>query len=856
MRTFLFVFSAVLLAGCSLFDKSAAFELPDDVVTLPPAEVSSEEKPYRATQAKVNNLLHTRLELVPVWERSELDGLAELTFQPYFYPTGRLLLDAKGFEVREVSLVTDSVRLSLDYAYDGAILDITLDKTYSRFEQYTVYIDYTAKPEELEVGGSAAITSDKGLYFIDPLDTDPEKPTQLWTQGQTESSSCWFPTIDQPNERTTQEIFITVEDRFKTLSNGALVYSNFNDDGTRTDYWQQEQDHPPYLFMLAVGEFVIAMDRWENNRGEEIMVNYYVEPQYGPVAYKIFGHTPEMLTFFSDVLDYDYPWPKYSQVVVRDYVSGAMENTTATIHGEFVQLTERELIDENMDDIIAHELFHHWFGDLVTCESWSNLPLNESFATYGEYLWAEHKFGRDQAEYERFQSMQGYIQESRYKQVPLIRFEYDDKEDMFDAHSYNKGGCILHMLRGMVGDEAFFASLSTYLQNHQFGTAEVHNLRMAFEHTTGLDLNWFFDQWFLGAGHPDLEIRYTPLDSVGQVIVDVDQIQNGDRRVFDFPLAIDVYTSTGVTRHDLFVRERKNTFVLDFEGDLLNVNVDADKALLAEKEDVKPLRWWAHQMDNAPRYKDRLEALVAAGDTSGAEVDAILKLGIDDKHWSLRRTALGILLEQPEVPAETWASQVEARILDSKTQVRASAMALSAVKFGDAHKDRFYAALNSKSYVEMAAGLEAIAAMDPKAGLEEAKALEDLEYGRIQLAVASVYSRNGGPAQHDYFKRRLEEATGNDLYTAVRLYGMYLSNQELPVIQSGLDRLEAVARNGSPWWVKYAAYESLYRQEETLSERSEKGDDNARELLRTLSTRLDNIAADETDKRLFPALDK
>ena len=183
-------------------------------------------------------------------------------------------------------------------------------------------------------------------------------------------------------------------------------------------------------------------------------------------------------------------------------------------------------------------------------------------------------------------------------------------------------------------------------------------------------------------------------------------------------------------------------------------------------------------------------------------------------------------------------------------------MALSAVKFGDAHKDRFYAALNSKSYVEMAAGLEAIAAMDPKAGLEEAKALEDQEYGRIQRAVASVYSRNGGPAQHGYFKRRLDEAIGNDLYTAVSLYGVYLSNQELPVIQSGLDRLEAVARNGSPWWVKYAAYNALNRIEQDLEARSKDGDENATVQWEALRERWAAIRDAETDERLFPALGK
>jgi len=220
------------------------------------------------------------------------------------------------------------------------------------------------------------------------------KPTQLWTQGETEGSSVWFPTIDTPSERMSQEIFITTRKDFQTLSNGQLVYSNFNDDDTRTDYWKQDLEHPPYLTMMAVGDFKIGRDEWQDSKGRIVPVDYYVEPDYANYVFQIFGDTPEMMTFYSELLNYDYPWDKYAQIIVRDYVSGAMENTTATIYGEYVNQTSRELIDDNNETTIAHELFHHWFGDLVTCESWSHLPLNESFATYGEYLWLEHKYGK------------------------------------------------------------------------------------------------------------------------------------------------------------------------------------------------------------------------------------------------------------------------------------------------------------------------------------------------------------------------------------------------------------------------------------------------------------------------------
>ena len=375
----------------------------------------------------------------------------------------------------------------MSYEYDSVQITISLLKEYSRIDTIDVQIEYTAKPNELKSGGSAAISDDKGLYFINPLGRDKVKPKQLWTQGETEASSCWFPTIDAPNEKTTQEIKITIDDYFTTLSNGLLISSTKNPDGTRTDYWKQDKPHAPYLFMMAVGKFAVVQDTWKG-----IPVNYLVEPKDSANARGVFGNTPEMLSFYSEKLGYSYPWDKYNQVVVSDYIAGAMENTGAVIHGKWVFTTPEEQIDYNHEDVIAHELFHHWFGDLVTCESWANLPLNESFATYGEYLWIEHKYGKMKADRHLRMDMVYYLDDT--PRVDLIRYHYDNREDMFDRHSYQKGGRVLHMLRDYVGDEAFFESIKVYLHNRAFKTAEIHHLRMAFEEVTGEDLNWFFNQ--------------------------------------------------------------------------------------------------------------------------------------------------------------------------------------------------------------------------------------------------------------------------------------------------------------------------------------------------------------------------
>jgi len=361
------LFAILLLASCNTSKVVVAppitetRELDTLFVSAPkPDNIKTAEEytlpKYAPTYSRENDLIHTKLDLKFDWAKQHVLGKAELTLKPHFYDTDELTLDAKGFDIHKIAMNGRDLK----YDYDGEFLVINLGKTYKRSDKYTLQIDYTAKPaEQKDKGGSAAITSNQGLFFINHDGSDPEKPQQIWTQGETEWNSRWFPTIDKPNERCTQEMYLTVQDKFKTLSNGVMVSSNKNSDGTRTDYWKMDQPHAPYLFMITVGEFAVVKDNWKGKG-----VNYYVEQEYEAHAKAIFANTTEMLSFFSDKLGIEYPWPKYSQVVVRDYVSGAMENTSAVIYGDFVQQTTNDLIDDDNDKIVAHELFHHWFGDL------------------------------------------------------------------------------------------------------------------------------------------------------------------------------------------------------------------------------------------------------------------------------------------------------------------------------------------------------------------------------------------------------------------------------------------------------------------------------------------------------------
>jgi hypothetical protein len=348
------------------------------------------------------------------------------------------------------------------------------------------------------------ISDDIGMYFINADGKNPTKPTQMWTQGEPQSNCHWFPTLDAPNQKHTQRISITFPGNMQSLSNGELkssvdMYGN-NGIHLRTDVWVQNKPHAPYLTMLAVGNWVRVKDSlpWPidpNLRKKETLpIEYLVEPQFKDDAKMIFGNTPEMIQFFSQYTGVKYPWDKYSQVVVRDFVSGAMENTSATVHMEQLQHDKYDHIDDTYEDYISHELFHQWFGNYVTAENWSDLTLNESFATYGEYLWREHKNGASNANQWLYSTEKSIYNISNYN--PLLNHHYLNINQQFDGVRYQKGACILHLLRQFIGDDAFRTSMKRYLETFAFKSAEVDDWRQIIEEVTGMDMKPFFNVWY------------------------------------------------------------------------------------------------------------------------------------------------------------------------------------------------------------------------------------------------------------------------------------------------------------------------------------------------------------------------
>ena len=804
---------------------------------------------YESTYTLKNDLVHTKLDLRFDWAKQQVMGKAELVLKPYFYPTSQVQIDAKGFDLHKIALATGQ---ELQYDYDGKVITIQLNREYKRTENFKISIDYTAKPTEGEIGGSAAITSEQGLFFVNHDGSDKKVPMQIWTQGETEWNSRWFPTIDHPNERCTQEMYLTVQDRFETLSNGLLVSANKNADGTRTDYWKMDLPHAPYLFMIAVGEFAKVSDTWEG-----IPVDYYVEEAYKPYAREIFEHTPEMLTYFSDILGVKYPWPKYSQIIVREFVSGAMENTTGVIFGDFIQKTDRELIDDDNDYIVAHELFHHWFGDYVTCESWANLTMNEGFANYSEYLWFEHKDGRDRADHHRINEINGYLGSLGIGEVhPLIWFDNPDSEAMFDAHSYNKGGLVLHMLRNYVGDEAFFAALNKYLVDNAYSSVEAHDLRLAFEEVTGQDLNWFFNQWYFAAGHPKLVIDYEYDETAKQASVTIEQTQDPEQSpaIFQLPIGIDIYESANkVTRKNVMMNLRKQTFTFDVDSKPPLINVDADKVLLAERTDNKTEAEYIFQYYNAPNLMDRFEAIQVFEVSKNPKVKKAVKAALKDKYWFIRNKAIG-LVEPDEASLQTMADLVQN---DPHSQVREAALNYLV----DADAPELATILpavlkQEKSYAVIGSALFALQKVDPVAAATAAAVFEkEVDNPSILAAVGGIYALQGNAEKLSFFENNFDKIDGPEVMDFFGGYAYLLQSSGTDVTPA-LSKLHGMATNGSQsLWKRFAATKTLADFKKIYENGITQVTDAAaveglKKSIATITNYITEIKAKETDNQL------
>jgi len=765
--------------------------------------------PYQASATRSVDLLHMDLDLRFDWKSQQVIGKAKLRLTPYFYQQKIVVLDAQDFEFGRVARIHNGQLETLSYRYDNQEIQIYLPEETSVGDTVELEINYVAFPERNSGEGSAAITDTKGLYFIDPMDTIPNKPTMLWTQGETQHSSKWFPTIDRPNERLTHDIWLTVPDSMVSISNGRLIQQESLGNGLREDYWKMDLPHAPYLVAIAVGDFA----KVTASQGD-LPLGYYVEKGFEKGAAKVFASTPQMIGYFEKTLGVPFPWQKYDQIVVRDFVSGAMENTTASIFMEELLLDEREALDSEWDYIIAHELFHQWFGDLVTAESWSNLTLNEAFANYSEYLWNAHRYGQDQADLKLVVEKEGYFAEAETDPKELIRFKYSDAEDLFDAHSYNKGGLVLHMLRRQLGDAAFFKGLNLYLTKHAFQAVEAHDLRLAMEQVSGQDLNPFFNQWFFAKGHPELKIE-VDYSNPENLLLRFSQVQDlNEFPIFQLPITVSWYEGTVRKTKTVQLSQVEQEIALENGNPISLVYVNEGQELVMKGNQVMSNAQYLQQFKESQLGVARYAALDSLVSREAAdELRVVLPLTLEDSFAAIRERGLSLLLagdQWKEALAELEEKIYRLAEEDTNNKVRAGALEVLAEWNPSGYRGAFTRLARDPSYLVAGAALMGLARVaDPAVELSWMETFERETNFRMSVGLAEYYLENKVLGKGPWFEQTFSKLSGEGLYYFMGYYGSYYLEVEVSQKEKALRQLFAVLEYNTKDFLRLGAFQTL-----------------------------------------------
>jgi aminopeptidase N len=566
------------------------------------------------------NISHLALELALETEGKSIRATATLDASRVDPAADELALDAVGFDV--TSLRLDGRPAS--WRYDGQTLFVKWDR---KNDKARVSVAYRATPR-------------RGLYFLAPDEHYPDRPRQVWSQCQEEDARHFVPCHDSPHQKMTSEVIAHVPSGWYALSNGKLVSSRKPKTGPWTYHWRLSEPHASYLLTLVAGEFAEVEEGVTVGR-RTVPLSYLVPPGREKDVARSFSRTPQMLAHFGRITGVEYPWNKYAQVVVSDFIFGGMENTTATTMYEHVLLDARAAIDVSSDDLISHELAHQWFGDFVTCRAWYEGWLNEGFATFFEHVWREKLLGTDEYAYGLRADLETYAAEAhgRYRR-PIVCQDYDAPLDLFDRHLYEKGGLVLHALRVELGDALFWKGVNVYLTAHARGVVETRDLQRAMETVSGRSLGRFFEQWVYKPGHPELEIdlswdRGTLLVKSRQTHAATDGVPSQ----FELTLDMDLVTVGGkVERRGIRMTDRHQTFALPVPVRPAFVVMDADMKVIGELRVKAPGDMLREQLGRAPTARGRwLAAQALARVDDPATIDALTRTLRDEtQFWGTR----------------------------------------------------------------------------------------------------------------------------------------------------------------------------------------------------------------------------
>lgn len=515
------------------------------------------------------DILHIKLDVTPDFKRRTVSGTTTISFAPIAQPLAQLRLDAIDLAIKDVrsrAKIADFVSTKKD-------LTIQFDPPIPAGVKVDVEIDHEAEPK-------------RGLYFRTPEMGYPASDTHLWTQGETHEARFWFPCFDYPNERSSTEVICHVPSDMTVLSNGKLVSEQF-DSKTRLKavHWLQAKPHVSYLICLVAGH----LKKLEKKHGD-IPLAFYTQPTLLKHAANSFRDTKRIMAFFEEEIGVAFPWDKYYQVTIRDFLAGGMENTSLTT------LTHRTIFSEETENIRttrrldAHEMAHQWFGDLVTCKDWSHIWLNEGFAVYYTHLYEGHKFGRDALVYGLYRDATGRIFTQDKDKKPIVYKSYRNSREQFDYRAYPKGSWVLHMLRSQLGEDLFRRCIKTYLERHALSSVVSEDLRQVVEELSGRPFDQFFDQWVYHARFPDLKIKYRWLPGRKLAKVEIEQTQKVDKDVllFRFPTKLRFVVDESVIDHSIEIRDKRHEVYVPLPAKPQIVRFDPDYSVLAKVSFDKP----------------------------------------------------------------------------------------------------------------------------------------------------------------------------------------------------------------------------------------------------------------------------
>jgi aminopeptidase N len=607
---------------------------------------------------------HIFLDLALDIPNQSYQGTCTIRLNPIRSGIDQLTLDAVNLQIQAVKV--GEVEQKFDY--DGEQLYVQLEPASEAGQPIELAITYSVQSPQ------------RGLYFIAPDKHYPNKPTQVWTQGEDEDSRFWFPCFDYPGQLATSEIRVQVPKPYMAISNGELISTEEAGD-YKIYHWSQQEVHPTYLMTLAVGDFAELRDEWQSKTiAKTVPCLYYVEKGREQEARISMGKTPTMVEFLSQKYGYPYPYPKYAQVCVDDFIFGGMENTSTTLLTDRCLLDERAALDNRgTESLVVHELAHQWFGDLVVIKHWSHAWLKEGMASYSEVMWTEQEYGVDDAAYYRLSEARNYFAEdsSRYRR-PIVTHVYREAIELYDRHLYEKGACVYHMIRAELGEDLFWKAIATFVNDNAHKTVETVDLLRAIDKATGRNLLFLFDQYVFRGGHPDYKVAYSWDNDSNLAKVTVTQTQakdgNGSRNeLFDLKIPIGFgYASTELDRPSLKtftvrIHDREQSFYFPLEQKPDFISFDVGNHTLKTVALEYPLPELKAQLQHDPDPLSRIYAAEALTKKGGLEVVKVLTEALEsDPFWGVRvevaKNLAEIKLDQVFVGLATGLQDKDARV--------------------------------------------------------------------------------------------------------------------------------------------------------------------------------------------------